>query len=103
VDQAEASLAVPGSRAERELEQFVERRHYQRESGAEDLFGDTLVEDYNLEEEWKALAADHARDRQATVAELWCRFHLRQAARLRSTLGALVEHHEQQARRWEGS
>jgi hypothetical protein len=105
LDQTETSLAasLAGSRAERELDQFVERRHTQRVTGAEDVYGEKHVEDYDLEAQWKKLAEEHRADRGEAVGELWCRYHLRQAARLRTTLGELVEHHEKEARRWQGA
>jgi hypothetical protein len=93
-----AETSVAGSKTNHpsvddELDSFIHRRE-----------GQCLADEgpYDPEAEWRALEAEHAKDRRETVAVLWARFHWRQAERLRASLGELVKYHETQAARWEG-
>ena len=88
-------LHAPGHRAEVELDSVITRRDRERRAS---LVG----HEYDLDEEWRKLEAEHRQDRRATVADLWQRYHRCQANRLRDTLGVLVQHHESEAKRWEG-
>jgi hypothetical protein len=104
VDQA-ASLvdSAPGARADRELDQFVERRHHQRESGAEAPFGNVMVEDrWVYEEQWTELRHEHERPERHTRLEQWREFHLQQARSLSRTVGAMVRFHLDQAMKLNG-
>lgn len=92
---AEAKLEVRGNRrdVDGELDSFIERRGRAR----------VLVEgEYDPTEEWKRLERGYANDRRETVRELWIRFHKQQSARIRATLQSIIDHHEEQAKRWEG-
>jgi hypothetical protein len=103
VDQTEASLAVPGSRADSEITAFIDRRHTQRESRAEDLFGNVLVEDRSvLDEEWQALRREHERQKQQTRLEEWREFHMRMARNLSRTAAGMVRHHLLEVKRIDG-
>lgn len=79
--------------AEDELDSFIDRRERQRL---------TYEGPYDPEAEWRELTREHAKERRLTIRELWIRFHLSQAERLRSTLQRMVDHHEQEAAKWEG-
>jgi hypothetical protein len=94
VDQAEVAVSEAGARADTEIDSFIERRHYQRESGAEDPFGNVMVEDRSvLDEEWQALLREHERHKQQTRLEQWREHHMRMARNLSRTCGAMVRYH----------
>jgi hypothetical protein len=77
-----------------ELSMFIAKRERERlRNGAE----------IDYEQQWRKLAEDARNDRRETVAVLWTRYHLRQAARLRNTLSQLVRYHEEEAKKWEGA
>jgi hypothetical protein len=99
VDQAETSLAVPGSRADVELVRFIANRHDQRVKGTEDAFGQVLVADRPLDEEWALLRQTAERDQQQTRLEQWREFHLGQARSLSRTLAGMVRYHLNEAKK----
>jgi hypothetical protein len=95
VDQSLATdVAAPGSRADSEIDQFIARRHGQRERGATDQFGQVLVEDRpDYDEEWARLRLEHERQQRSTRLEQWREHHLSQVRSLSRTLGSLIRHH----------
>jgi len=100
VDQAEVVVSEAGARVDTEIDSFIERRHHQRESGAEDPFGNVIVEDRSvLDEEWQALRREHERHKQQTRLEQWREHHLTMARSLSCTVAAMVRHHLHEAQR----
>jgi hypothetical protein len=100
VDQAEVAVSEAGARADTEIDSFIERRHHQRESGAEDPFGNVMVEDRSvLDEEWLALRREHERAQQQTRLQEWRAHHLTMARNLSRSMAAMVRHHLHEAQR----
>jgi hypothetical protein len=107
---ADAELALgqlpadpaPGARADSEIDQYIARRHEQRETQAEDQFGNLICDRYDLDEEWLALRREHERQQQSTRLEQWRDHHMRQARNLSRTLSSMVRFHLEQAQRLEG-
>ena len=79
---------VPGEAVERELDAFISRRHEQRVQTE----GERLAL-----EMWQESERKYAERRREANRQAWTSFHGEQADRHRTTLQALVEHHEMQA------
>lgn len=77
-----------GERAEVELDAFIERRSRK---------GD--VDPDEREELWKESVRRYTARRREEMRAAWCEHHQGQAARLRTTLEALIARHEAEAER----
>lgn len=77
-----------GERAEAELDAFIERRSRK---------GD--VDPDEREELWKESVRRYTARRREEMRAAWCEHHQGQAARLRTTLEALIARHEAEAER----
>jgi len=78
-----------GEMVEAELTAFIERRSRK---------GD--VDPDEQEEIWKASVRRYNARRREEIRAAWCEHHQGQAARLRTTLEALIARHEEQAERY---
>jgi hypothetical protein len=74
---------------EADLDRLIERRSRKGE-----------VDRDEQEELWKASVARHNARRDEEMRAAWCEHHQGQAARLRTTLEALIAAHEEQAERY---
>ncbi|MBA2712516.1 MAG: hypothetical protein H0U55_03050 [Rubrobacteraceae bacterium] len=80
-----------GESVEHEIDQFIQKRHADRvrdEGGRAE------------EEAWAANCRRHTEARRAENQSEWHLYHLDAADRLRTTLGALVSYHEQEAEKY---
>jgi hypothetical protein len=75
-----------GEMVEKELDTMIERRARKGE-----------VDPDEREEIWKASVRAYTARRREEMRAAWCEHHQGQAARLRSTLEALIARHEEQA------
>jgi hypothetical protein len=78
-----------GELVEKELDQMIERRARK---------GD--VDPDEREELWKESVRAYTARRREEIRAAWCQHHEGQAARLRTTLEALIARHEEQAERY---
>jgi hypothetical protein len=78
---------APGEAVEAQLNRLIERRSRQKDPEEESALWQASVRRY------------HAR-REEELRAAWCEHHQGQAARLRTTLEALIADHEQQAERY---
>ena len=76
-----------GEMVEKELNAMIERRSRQRDPDEES-------------ELWEASVRAYTARRREEMRAAWCEHHQRQAARLRTTLEALISQHEEQAERY---
>jgi hypothetical protein len=77
-----------GEQIETDLDNLIDRRDKMRR----------LKEGERLEEEaWVESTRIHNEKRHQQIRREWCQHHMTQAERLRNTLVALIEHHEEQA------
>ena len=95
----EAELSVAESKAkhrsaDQELDAYINREDGKRRR---------VEGEYDYDRAWRELEEEHQQDRREAIATLWCRFHRRQAIALRRTMESMIDHHEEQAKRWEGS
>jgi hypothetical protein len=74
----------PGEAVEGELDRLIERRFRQKDSDEES-------------ELWQASVRAYEEKRRQAARLEWHAFHCGQAERHRTTLQALIEHHEEQA------
>jgi len=74
---------------EKQLDALIERRSHK---GG--------VDPDEREELWKASVRRYHARREEELRAAWCEHHQGQAARLRTTLEALIDDHEQQAERY---
>ena len=78
-----------GELVEKELDTMIERRARKGE-----------VDPDEQEEMWKASVRAYTARRREEMRAAWCEHHQGQAARLRSTLEALIARHEEQAEKY---
>jgi hypothetical protein len=76
-----------GELVEKELDQMIERRYRQKDPEEES-------------ELWKASVGAYTARKREEMRAAWCEHHQGQAARLRTTLEALIAGHEEQAERY---
>jgi hypothetical protein len=94
--------AAPGSRADSEIDQFIARRHAQRESGAEDQFGQLLVDLPDYDAEWMRFRQQCERKQQTSLLKQWREHHMRQARSLSRALSSMIRFHLEQVQRLDG-
>jgi len=78
-----------GELVEKELDAMIERRSRQKDPQEES-------------ELWQVSVRAYTARRREEMRAAWCSHHQDQAARLRSTLEALIARHEEQAERYRG-
>ena len=78
---------VRGELVEKELDAMIERRSRQKDPDEES-------------ELWRESVERYTARRHEEIRAAWCEHHQGQAARLRSTLEALIARHEEQAERY---
>jgi hypothetical protein len=83
---------VPGRVADTELDAFIDRRVRQAENDRDP--------DAPKPDELVALTREQDEDRRRVNKELWRRYHLSQAERLRRLLSEQIALHEEQAERY---
>jgi hypothetical protein len=76
-----------GELVEKELDAMIERRSRKKDPDEQ-------------EELWKASVRAYTARRREEMRAAWCQHHEGQAARLRTTLEALIARHEEQAERY---
>jgi broad specificity phosphatase PhoE len=81
---------APGRRADKEIENFISRRDQQRRK----------EEGERQEEAWKESVRRYEAARDAHLRQEWCEYHTAQAVRHRTTLEALVAHHEAETEKY---
>jgi hypothetical protein len=88
LDRNLGSPTAPGETADKELDQFISRRHERR----------VLEEGERAEEEaWRESARRAEAARREENRAAWCAHHADQAERLRASLAELVAYHEREA------